>query len=278
MAPNITQVRDYWNARPCNIMHSDYPVGSKEYCDATEARKYKVEPHIPTFAEFPAWKHSSVLEIGCGIGTDAVNFARSGARVVALDVSETSLAVARQRAKHANVHIDFRQINAEELDKATAFHRRHAWLLGFDLVYAFGSIHHSPDPQKIVSNARELMKYGGTLKLMVYNKYSWKALWILLKYGKGQFWKFSELIARHSEAQTGCPITHVYSRRSIKKLVESAGFKVKKVSVAHIFPYDVESYKRYEYKLAAPWKYCPKWLFRKLESLIGWHLLVEAQA
>ena len=43
--------------RPCNIRHSPKPVGTREYFDEVEARKYFVEPHIPVFAEFPplAW-------------------------------------------------------------------------------------------------------------------------------------------------------------------------------------------------------------------------------
>jgi hypothetical protein len=38
----ITQVHDYWNARPCNIRHSTKPVGTREYFDEVEARKYMV--------------------------------------------------------------------------------------------------------------------------------------------------------------------------------------------------------------------------------------------
>ena len=91
----ITRVQEYWNARPCNIRHSTKVVGSKEYFDEVEARKYMVEPHIPAFAEFERWRGKRVLEIGCGLGTDTMNFARHGARVTAVDLSEKSLELAR---------------------------------------------------------------------------------------------------------------------------------------------------------------------------------------
>src|SRR5213592_4686750 len=113
----IANVRDYWNARPCNIRHSPKPVGTREYFDEVEGRKYFVESHIPRFANFPHWSGKKVLEIGCGIGTDTINFARHGAQVTAVDLTEKSLDVARQRAKVFGVEdrIRFYQANAEEL-------------------------------------------------------------------------------------------------------------------------------------------------------------------
>ena len=95
----IDQVRDYWNRRPCNIRHSTRPPGSREYFDEVEQRKYFVEPHIPRFAEFARWRDKRVLEIGCGIGTDTMNFARNAATVTAVDLSEKSLEMARKRAE-----------------------------------------------------------------------------------------------------------------------------------------------------------------------------------
>ena len=58
-----------------------------------------MEPHIPGFAEFEKWRGKKVLEIGCGIGTDTINFARHGAQVTSVDLSEKSLAVARKRTE-----------------------------------------------------------------------------------------------------------------------------------------------------------------------------------
>src|ERR1700678_3943946 len=91
------KVRTFWNARPCNINHSQKEFLSKEYFNEVEQKKYFVEPHIPKFAEFEKWRGKRVLEIGCGIGTDTINFARHGAQVTAVDLSSQSIEVARKR-------------------------------------------------------------------------------------------------------------------------------------------------------------------------------------
>ena len=75
MIATIDDVKKYWDDRPCNVRHSSKEIGTKEYFDEVERKRYTAEPHIPLFADFPAWKGKKVLEIGCGLGTEGINFA-----------------------------------------------------------------------------------------------------------------------------------------------------------------------------------------------------------
>ena len=270
---SIQEVRDYWNSRPCNIRHSPREVGTREYFDEVEARKYFVEPHIPLFAEFERWRGKKVLEIGCGIGTDTINFARHGALVTAVDVSSHSLDIARKRAEIFGLQdqIQFYFGSAEELSTVISPSK-------YDLIYSFGVIHHTPHPEKVLEQLRAFTKPGTEIRIMVYHRYSWKVLWILLKYGKGRFWRLDDLVAKYSEAQTGCPITYSYSKKEMHRLMEKYGFAVQDMFVDHIFPYSIPEYVTYRYVKVWYLRWMPQRLFRWSERHWGWHLCVTAVA
>lgn len=251
---SIDAVSAYWNARPCNIRHSTKPVGTREYFDEVEARKYFVEPHIPGFAQFERWKGKRVLEVGCGIGTDAVNFARAGAQYSAIELSSVSLDVAKKRFDVFGLDGRFLQGNSEEL--ASFFPGE-----TFDLVYSFGVIHHTPRPRKVITEIRHLMAPGGELRIMIYAKNSWKD--IMIEAGFDQ-----------PEAQSGCPIAFTYEAAEARALLD--GFDVISLQQHHIFPYIPEKYVKYEYE-AQPWfRAMPPEMFAALEHRLGWHMCVAA--
>jgi SAM-dependent methyltransferase len=256
-AATIETVKAYWNARPCNVRHSEKPLGSQEYFDEVEKRKYFVESHIPKFAEFALWKDKKVLEVGCGIGTDTINFARAGANVTAVDLSEESLKIARLRAEVFGLsdRINFQQANAEELEAVLEPQQ-------FDLVYSFGVLHHTPNPAQAIASLRKYMGRASQLRLMVYAKNSWKR--ILIDAGFDQ-----------PEAQSGCPIAFTYMPEDIPPLLQ--GFKILKLEQDHIFPFDIEKYRRYGYEVVPWFAFMPREMFRALEKALGWHMLVTAQ-
>lgn len=265
----VQDVQRYWDARPCNLRHSTAEVGSRQYFDEVEARKYFVEPHIPAFAEFATWKGRKVLEIGCGLGTDSINFARAGADLTILELSQASIDLCRKRFDVMGLKATFYQGDAERLpDIVPPQH--------FDLVYSFGVIHHTPRPEQVIAHIRDhYMGPTSELRLMLYSKWCWKTFWIVASYGKGAFWKAPELIATHSEAQTGCPVTFTYSFDDLRQgLLEN--FTITSLTKDHVFPYVIESYVKYEYERMWYFRWMPPGLFRWFERRAGWHTLIRA--
>jgi ubiquinone/menaquinone biosynthesis C-methylase UbiE len=253
----IEDVRTYWDRRPCNIRHSTAALGSRQYFDEVEARKYFVEPHIPGFAQFERWAGKQVLEIGCGLGTDTINFARAGAHVTAVDLSDASLALARQRAEVFGLqdHITFYQADAERLDGTVP-------VRPYDLVYSFGVIHHTPRPDIVVKGIQRYMDNNSEFRLMMYARNSWKD--IMIEAGFDQ-----------PEAQSGCPVAFTYTHEELRQLL--AGYSVTEIRQDHIFPYVIEKYIKYEYE-RQPWiQAMPADMFRALERRLGWHTLITCQ-
>ena len=56
MTKTVKDVKNYWNSRPCNIKHSKKEIGSREYFNDVEHRKYFVEPHIPNLQNLKSGK------------------------------------------------------------------------------------------------------------------------------------------------------------------------------------------------------------------------------
>ena len=99
-----------------------------------------------------------------------------------------------------------------------------------------------------------------------------------MTYGKGRFWRLPEIVARHSEAETGCPVTYTYTKRELRELLERHSFKVKQMQVEHIFPYRIRDYVEYRYVKEWYFRWMPEPFFRALERRLGWHLCVTAEA
>jgi 2-polyprenyl-3-methyl-5-hydroxy-6-metoxy-1,4-benzoquinol methylase len=266
----ISKVEQFWDRRPCNIRHSTKEVGSEDYFNEVEKRKYFVEPHIPEFAQFEQWAGKTVLEIGCGIGTDTINFARHGARVTAVDLSVKSLDLARQRARVFKLEdrIDFYQGNCQDLS-ALIPHKK------YDLLYSFGVIHHTPNPPRALRQIKAFMGPQSELRLMVYSKVSFKLFRIMKERASWDMSRIDETIAQHSEAQSGCPVTYTYTFDEARELLSD--FEILELYKRHIFTWDVDHYIKHQYKKHKAWESVSDEDLLKLESELGWHMLIRAR-
>lgn len=254
----LDESRDFWARQPCNIKHSELELGTKEYFHEVERKRYFVEPHIPIFAEFTKWKGQRVLEIGCGIGTDGVNFARHGANYTGLELSKVSLNLAKQRFKNEGLFGRFFLGDVESMGKVLKDEK-------FDLIYSFGVLHHIPSIESALAEIRRLCSKNTVFKLMVYARHSWKNALI------------SQGLDR-PEAQAGCPIANTYSKEEIECLLSTANFRTDSIEQAHIFPWKIQNYLKGDYQKEDWFNAMPDEVFAAISRSLGWHLLINASS
>ena len=250
------RIKEYWDRQPCNVKHSQAPVGSVEYFDEVTAKRYRAEPHILDFAGFHLWRGKRVLEIGCGIGTDAEQFARHGAEYTGIDISEASLHLSRERFRVYELTGEFRQGSVTDL----AFIKS---LGQFDLVYSYGVLHHSPGMSDHLAHISKVMHPGSELRFMVYAKNSWK--YAMIQKGLDQF-----------EAQSECPYAEAFTREEIANLLAPC-YNVERIRQDHCFMYNVPAYKEGRFELEPWFAAMPEAMRAAVREYLGWHLLVKAR-
>ena len=158
-------VAAYWNTRIHDLEMTDHPVGTLEFFDDLDDYRFDKLRYLPRLVDFSGFAGKRVLEICCGIGTDLVRFARCGARVTGVDLSQTSVDLARHNfALHGLQAEDLRVGDGAALpfDQGS-----------FDVVYCHGVLQYAADAPGIVAEARRVLRADGLAIFMVYNRVSW---------------------------------------------------------------------------------------------------------
>ena len=161
----IEAITNYWNHRIHDLEMTDQPVGTKAFFDDLDDYRFDKLHYLPRLVDFAGFRGQRLLEVGCGIGTDLVRFARGGARVTGVDLSQTAIDLARKNFDvHGVAAEELRVANGEALPFADA---------SFDVVYGHGVIQYTANPEQLVRECHRVLKPGGTAIFMVYNRVSW---------------------------------------------------------------------------------------------------------
>ena len=211
-APEETKsrVRAFWEDEPCGSVHGSAPEGTKKYFDEIERRRYELEPFIAEMADFAGSKGKSVLEIGVGLGTDFVQFARAGAKVTGIDLTEHGVELVRRRLALEGLEGDVRVADAESLPFEDE---------SFDKVYSWGVLHHTPATEQAVREALRVLRPGGEACVMLYSRHSWVAykLWVrfaLLERRPTR--SLADVLAHHMESEG----TRGFTKDDLHKMFE----------------------------------------------------------
>lgn len=160
----IQAIQEYWNSRIHDQEMTENPVGTKAFFDDLEVYRYDKLRYLPKVVDFNGFSGKTLLEIGCGIGTDLVRFAKGGAIVTGVDLSPKAIDLAKENFKCHQVEGSLRVDNGESLNYPDN---------NFDVVYAHGVLQYTADIQKMITQAHRVLKPGGLFIGMVYNRKGW---------------------------------------------------------------------------------------------------------
>lgn len=157
------RVREFWNNKPCGSDMSNHDPAGRKYYEEIEQERYRYQYHIPKVMDWLQWRDKRILEIGTGVGTDARQIITRGGNYTGINVDKGSVDATR---KALDV---FALPGRVEQSSATSILLEDG---SIDVVYSFGVLHHIPDVAKAVAEIDRVLRPGGELLIMLYNRSS----------------------------------------------------------------------------------------------------------
>jgi 2-polyprenyl-6-hydroxyphenyl methylase/3-demethylubiquinone-9 3-methyltransferase len=105
---------------------------------------------------------SRVLDVGCGGGILSESMARTGAKVLGIDLAPALLEVAELHALEGAVAVEYRAVAVEELAQQCP--------RSFDMVTCMEMLEHVPDPAAALRALAELVRPGGDIVVSTLNR------------------------------------------------------------------------------------------------------------
>jgi ubiquinone/menaquinone biosynthesis C-methylase UbiE len=165
ITPPIEKVKEFWEMNPLCASAVDADPGSPEFFQQYDLIRKINEP--PVFAkqlhEYEHFEGKRVLEVGCGNAYTLEKYARCGAEVYGIDITDTAINISRKRFEYKNITGHFMVGNAEVLPYESNY---------FDCICSMGVLHHAPNTEKAVSEIHRCLRPGGRLIVMVYHRNS----------------------------------------------------------------------------------------------------------
>jgi SAM-dependent methyltransferase len=157
-------VRDWWDQHARSLVVPGCSWGSEAFFSTIKLEHDRMYGGANRLLGLPALGGRELLELGCGIGLDTVEFAAAGARVTAVDFAPACLDLAGRFLRQRGLAARLEAHDAEALPFADA---------SFDVVVARGLLMFTPSDEALVREVFRLLRPGGQAQLLVHNRYSW---------------------------------------------------------------------------------------------------------
>ncbi len=266
----IDELKQYWQGRniPQRWYSNKKPLSLQWFNEISYKRYQLYYSYLKEDAEFNHHPGERVLEVGVGLGTDLIEYAKGGARVYGIDLGEEQINLTR-------MNFEMQGLKYQALSAQNAMHIQYQNNF-FDVVYSFGVLHHAPDTQKCIDEIHRILKPDGQAIIMLYAR-GWKHYikrcliqgLLLRKYFKLGSWQ--AVYNDASEVNGGSPRTAVFTKKEVKGLFKNFDHvEIQKKRMGEFF----------DYKPYGTIKF-PSWVGRLcqlfgLESWLGENYLIKA--
>ena len=161
------EIQRYWDGYAAALRAGDVEWGSRAFYRGIKYNHDKAFAYSNEIVNFPAHAGRSVLGICCGVGLDALEFARNGASVTFMSPSPKINELTRKYFEDNGQAVRLEFAAAEQLPFPSG---------SFDVVDARGILMYTPSPERVVDEIHRVMRPGGVVYAHMHNRFSWYAL------------------------------------------------------------------------------------------------------
>lgn len=253
--------------------HRHLEIGSREFFEQADQIFYRWNTPLHTPAgyfgkifDYDRYRGKSILEVGCGMGCMAMNWARHAGDVTAVDLNPVAVQQTRRRFELFGLQGRIEEADGEQLPFEDN---------SFDYSYSWGVLHHSPNTQSSIEEILRVVRPGSQVGVMLYHRNSF-LFRFLVEYVEGylhlekDFLTPVQLGSRYGDgAQAeGNPHTWPVTKKEVRDQLFS---KFKNVHI-QVFGTDVDSIlDAWMPKLS---KVMPKPMVKALACRWGWSLWI----
>jgi len=254
-ASSRVEAQKQWDTNPCGAL----PTMSYDrlFFERVEADRYRKQYWQRDYFDYHSFRGGRVLEIGVGLGTDLKQFARNGADCFGVDITDTHLQLTQKNFEMEGFEVNLHKADAISLP----FHDNY-----FDCVYSFGVLHHIPDVETVLAEAKRVLKPDGLLQVAVYHLYSIHTFMLFMRamatgklFRVGRSWVST--IEKGADGNDIKPYVRLYARHELAQLITDCGFKEIRTEIRQV------NFDRYKVLNC----------FRPFESLLGWYVCTQSR-